>query len=382
MEKVYIARCESYEYELVKEAVFECMDNFPGLKEKLIKGSKVLVKANLLMRKSPEEAATTHPAVVEAIVNYIQKNGCTAIIGDSPGGPYTERALKAIYKATGMEAVAERTGCQLNYDTASIDVWDESSKLLKAMKIIKIAKEVDLIISAAKLKTHGMMTYTGAVKNLFGVIPGLIKAEYHFKMNNIDNFAEHLIDICEHIKPAFSIIDAVECMEGNGPSAGDIRKLGLILSSENPYALDTAAAYIAGIKSLSIPTIRTASARGIFSGDIKELQIDGVKLEAIKAKPFKLPDSVISINFVGNRVPKFMEKVINGVFRPSPIFDLEKCVSCGDCKRSCPPDVIDMSGGKPEADLSKCIRCFCCHELCPKKAISIKKHWLYERLFK
>ena len=65
------------------------------------------------------------------------------------------------------------------------------------MQIIKIATDVDFVVSVAKMKTHGMMTYTGAVKNLFGVIPGLIKAEYHFKMNNENNFAHHLLDISE-----------------------------------------------------------------------------------------------------------------------------------------------------------------------------------------
>ncbi|MFZ5351908.1 MAG: DUF362 domain-containing protein [Bacillota bacterium] len=381
MEKVYIARCNNYDIDNVKKSVYACMESFPELKKKLTKGARVLVKANLLMKKSPDEVTTTHPSVIEAIVRFVQDSGCKAIIGDSPGGPFTVKSLQAIYTATGMAEVAEKTGCELNYDITFSEVWDNNAKLLKSMKIINIAKQVDFIISAAKLKTHGMMTYTGAVKNLFGVVPGLTKAEYHFKMNNAENFAHHLIDICQHIKPAFSIIDGIDGMEGNGPSSGDRIHAGLVLGSTNPFALDTAAAHIIGMSTDAVPTIKAASERGVFSGKISDVDIMGAALQEINVKPFKLPHSA-DINFVRNRVPRFIEKAIVKALRPSPVFDLEKCVSCGDCKRSCPPDVIDMSSGKPVVDLSKCIRCFCCHELCPKKAVDIKRHWIHEKLFK
>lgn len=380
MNKVHIAKCQNYDYQAVEQAVRECFDAIPGFKEKLFEGAKVLVKTNLLMRKNPEDAVTTHPAVIEAIVRYLQALGCKPIIGDSPGGPYNEWNLKGVYKAAGMTAVAERTGCELNFDTSVVEVHNEKAKLLKTMQIIKVAHDVDFVISAAKLKTHGMMTYTGAVKNLFGVIPGIIKAEYHFKMNNTANFAEHLVDICEYVNPVISIIDAIDCMEGDGPSAGIKKHVGLMLASANPYALDVVASGIAGIHPGLIPTVVAAEKRGLAASNIKELEITGVELDQIKVEPFVLPTS-INVNFVGGRVPKFMEKFVTSTFRPQPVFDHGKCVGCEDCKRSCPPDIIKMVNGKPVPDLDKCIRCFCCHELCPVKAVDIKKHWLHEKLF-
>lgn len=381
MEQVNIARCGDYDYENVRNSVYKVLDGIDGIKEKIFRGAKVLVKTNLLMRKRPEEAVTTHPAVVEAVVRYMQDLGCEVIIGDSPGGPFAEWNLKSVYKASGMVEVAERTGCKLNYDTSVVEISNPAAKRLKTMQIIKVAKEVDFVISAAKLKTHGMMTYTGAVKNLFGVIPGLIKADYHLRMNSVDNFADHLIDICETVKPIFSIIDGIEGMEGNGPSAGEKRKVGLILAAENPYALDTAASHIMGMEPLIVPTIRAAKERNLFSGSIKDLEIRGIQLIDIKIPPFRLPCTA-NVNFVGGRVPKYVEKFLMNNLRPKPVFNHELCVSCGDCKRSCPPGIIDMSSGKPVPDLSKCIRCFCCHELCPKNAVDIKKHWLYDKLLK
>lgn len=381
MSIVNIVRCADYKFENVRRAVYEVLDGIEPIKYKITKGSKVLVKTNLLMRKNPDDAVTTHPAVVESIVRYLQDIGCKVIIGDSPGGPFTEWNLRAVYKAAGMMEIAERTGCELNYDTSYVEISNPDAKRLKTMQIIKVVREVDFVISAAKLKTHGMMTYTGAVKNLFGVIPGLVKADYHLRLNSVNNFADHLVDICEAVKPLFSIIDGIEGMEGDGPSAGEKRHVGLLMASENPYALDTVASGIIGIEPMAVPTIRAAKERRLFNGDLRDVRINGVRLDEIRIDPFKLPNST-NVNFVGGRVPKFAEKFLLNSLRPRPEFNYDLCVSCGDCKRSCPPGIIDMSSGKPVPDLSKCIRCFCCHELCPKRAVRIKKHWLYDKVMK
>lgn len=380
MEKVCILSCESYDYELVEKKIFECLDSIENIKPKVRTGSKVLVKANLLKKNSPDDAVTTHPTVVEAIVRYFQQLGCKVIVGDSPGGPFNEKSLMAVYKATGMFDVQKRTGCELNFDTSFVEVKNDEAKMLKNMKIVKVFDEVDFVVSAAKLKTHAMMTYTGAIKNLYGTIPGVTKAEYHFKMNNIENFANAIVDICEYVKPDLSIIDGIEGMEGDGPSSGDKRFVGLIFASENPYALDTVASKIIGIDPLSIPILRAVKERNIFSVDINDIEFLGLKPQDIDIKQFKLPVSA-NVNFVGGRVPKFMENWILNNFRPCPVFDHNICVSCGICAQNCPPKAIDMSKGKPEVDLKRCIRCFCCHELCPKKAIDIKKHVIHERIF-
>jgi uncharacterized protein (DUF362 family)/Pyruvate/2-oxoacid:ferredoxin oxidoreductase delta subunit len=380
MEIVSICQSETYKTEEVEKAVYECLDNITGIKSRIKNGSRVLVKVNLLKKNAPEDAVTTHPAVVEAIVRYLQGLGCRVIIGDSPGGPFTVKRLTSIYKASGMTQVAENTGCELNYDTSAVAVMNENAQKLKHMQIIKVAEDVDFIVSAAKFKTHGMMLYTGAVKNLFGVIPGLTKAEYHLKMNNAENFAHHLVDICEYIKPVFTIIDAIEGMEGDGPSAGEKRHVGLLLASENPYVLDTVGAHIMGIHPLQVPTIKIAKERGIFSGELNDLSVRGLQLTDIQIPPFKLPKS-LSKSLISGMVPQFVEEFLIDTLRAQPVFNYEICISCGECARACPAKVIDMSSGKPIADLNQCIGCFCCHELCPHKAVDIRKKWLHRLLF-
>ena len=54
-----------------------------------------------------------------------------------------------------------------------------------------------------------MATFTGGVKNLFGVIPGVQKAQYHFKMPEVVDFTDALVDICSYVNPSLTIMDGI-----------------------------------------------------------------------------------------------------------------------------------------------------------------------------
>lgn len=374
MSKIAIYKCGDYEYRRVLDTVSMLLDDIPSIK--LLKPGKVLVKTNLLKLNRPEDGVTTHPFVVEGVVRYLQKFGHDVMIGDSPGGPFNPVMLKAIYEASGVASVAARTGCKLNFNTDTIDVKPPASKLVHSLKLVKAFTEVDYVVSCAKLKTHTMMTYTGAVKNLFGMIPGVTKADYHLKLNDKTNFADMLLDVCDYVSPTFSIIDGIQAMEGDGPSSGDIRELGLILAGESPYELDHAAAKIAGLS--NVPTILQAEERGLYSQ--KEIEYTNITPEQLTVIPFRLPGST-HVNFVKGRIPKFVEDFLLNSIRPYPKVKRDVCVGCGICARNCPPKVISMEDHKAVIDTDHCIRCFCCHELCPEKAIGIKRHPLHRLVF-
>lgn len=192
--------------------------------------------------------------------------------------------------------------------------------------------------------------------------------------------AEHLVDICEYVTPVFSVIDAIEGMEGDGPSAGKKRHVGLIMASESPYALDVAGAHLIGLKPEQVPTIQAAVKRGLCSQNVEDITVLGCPFESVKIPPFQLPKS-FDQDLFGRKVPGFLKQILTDALRAKPVFDYNKCISCGECKRGCPAGIIDMSSGKPKPDLSKCISCFCCHELCPVQAVDIKRHWLNRKLF-
>lgn len=376
MSKIGIVKCKTYEYEKVIKEVYRLLNGLDCIKE-MVPGI-VLVKTNLLKKNRPEDGVTTHPYIVEGVVRYLQEKGHKVIIGDSPGGPFLPGLLKSYYETAGLADVANRTNCELNFNTESVDVHNDEAMYLKNMKIVKAFNDVDYVVSCGKLKTHTMMTYTGAVKNLFGVIPGVIKADYHLKMNDISHFANSLIDICEYVNPMFSILDGIEAMEGDGPSSGEIRNLGLILAGENPYDLDYVATKLTSIE--NVPTIIESSKRGLLS-QMEELEYYGDDISAMEIVPFRLPKST-HVNFISGRIPKFVEDFILDNVRPYPIIKEDVCISCAICAKNCPAKVISMDTGKPIINTKECIRCFCCHELCPKSAVDIKKHPLHKMIFR
>lgn len=380
MERVYLAKCESYDKDDVYNAVDKIFKLHGGIDKIVNKGDRIFLKINLVMKKHPEEAATTHPMVVEAVAKKLIEYGCEVIIGDSPGGAYNEKILKSLYKVCGIEGAAKNSGANLNFDCRSEDFDTASNCIVKKLNMIKPPFECDKIITISKLKTHGMAVYTGAVKVLFGMIPGFLKAEYHFKMPEIKDFSNLLVDICETVKPHFSIIDGIVGMEGDGPTAGNPIKTGLLLASVNPYYLDVAGAYLMGLKSQDVPTIQRAIERNICSGKIVDIEFIGEDIHKF-VKGYKIPDTR-SVNFFRGRVPKRLEDFLTYYLSPRPVFDFDICVGCKSCYESCPPKAIKMVNNKPIVDYKSCIRCFCCHELCPKKAVVIYRNRLLTKIFK
>ncbi len=343
-------------------------------------GQRVLLKVNLLMKKRPEEAVTTHPSVVEATVRLVQEAGGIPVIGDSPGGPYNKNALQSIYSRTGLLEVAERTGAELNQDFGQTVRSFPEGRVAKSLVITNCVTEADVIITLSKLKTHGMMTFTGAVKNLFGVIPGLLKAEYHLKMPKIMDFAGLLVDIAQYVKPALSIMDGIVGMEGNGPSAGQPRNIGALLLSIDPFALDVVAADLIGLKPGKVPTIRVAKERGLIAS-LDEIDLKGDARSLWRIQDFIVPKTV-SANFLDMvPLPKSVRGFLLNRVRPRPVFSHDQCKGCSDCVNNCPPKALGMDDQKrPIVDLEACIRCFCCQELCPHQAVEIFRPWLGKKI--
>lgn len=379
--KVVLKYCPEYTAG-VEEILREGLQELGGMSAFVKPGQRVLLKVNLLMKKRPDEAVTTHPSVVEAVVRLVQEAGGLPMIGDSPGGPYTVSALQSIYARSGLKEVAERTGAELNLDIGQEVISHPEGKLVKSLTITKSVLDADVVIPLSKLKTHGMMTFTGAVKILFGVIPGMLKAEYHLKMPDVRSFADLLVDIATWVKPTLSIMDGIVGMEGDGPSAGKPRSTGALLMSENPFALDVAATHLIGLKPEKVPTIMAARERGLVSR-IEEVKLCGDARSLWRIQDFVLPKRV-SLNFLDSvPVPQSVKNFLLNRVRPRPVFQHDKCVGCSDCVKNCPPKALVLNEkNRPQIDLQACIRCFCCHELCPHQAVEIVQPRLGRTLFK
>lgn len=380
-EIVSLVSCRDYEYENVKNSIHESFKNLGGIDKYFSKGETVLLKLNLLMKKSPDKAATTHPIFTKALAEILIQYGVKVIIGDSPGGPFNQRILKGIYKGCGIEDIAQEVGADLNYNTNVVEVINEQGLILKKITAIEVLKKVDKVISVSKLKTHGMMMFTGAVKNMFGIVAGLEKAEYHVRMPEIADFSNALVDICVAAKPVLSFMDGIVGMEGAGPSAGDPRQVGAVIASTSPYHLDVVATSIIGLKSTKVPTIKRCVERELCKGDLQDIELKGDDISKFEINDFVVPE-IRSLDLLEGRIPKFLRDILNDLLQPKPVFIHNKCVGCSDCAESCPPKVIEMVNNKPEVNLDGCIRCFCCQELCPAEAVNIHRPILMKLLAK
>ncbi len=366
--EVSIARCETYDPAAVKAALLEVLAPIHGL-DWVTPGMKIAVKANLMMLKKPEKAATVHPEVVVALCELLIEKGASVVVGDSPGGPFNLAYLTQIYASTGMRRVLD-AGAQLNEDFSTRDVSFPEAVSAKEFQITDYLLKADAIIDLCKLKTHGLMAYTGACKNLFGAIPGTRKSESHYRYSTHTSFANMLVDVCEYCKPRLSIADAVMTMEGNGPSGGTPRLMGAILASFNPHALDVAGAHLMNLGACDVPTLQVAVERGLAPKDVSGLSVFG-DLESFVIPDFQLTPKH-DVQFWGSKDPT-ISKVLTKLFASTPNVDRTGCVGCGECKSVCPANAITLRNRIAEINRQACIRCFCCQEFCPKGAIRVHR---------
>jgi uncharacterized protein (DUF362 family)/NAD-dependent dihydropyrimidine dehydrogenase PreA subunit len=376
---VSIEKCGSYDDHEVRKAVKACLAPLGGLESVVSNGDRVLVKLNLLSAKEPEAAVTTHPAIVKATVELVQELGATPVLGDSPGGGSTAASYKALLEKTGIQDVVDNTGCELvRFDEAKREVAATNAKTFKKLTLAKAVTEADVIIGLPKLKTHNLTYYTGAVKLLYGCVPGLFKTEYHLHTaNDINLFADLLLDIYETCPPALTLMDAIIGMEGAGPSNGKPRKIGLVLSSKSCTALDYVAVTIAGFDPLSVPTVRLAQERGIGPERLEDVRIYGERVQ-----PLIMEDFEKTLTAMLSRTPPFLINALKRFIAVKPVINVTNCKRCGECYRACPPNAIAFKKVEgPNIDYNKCIRCYCCQELCPAGAITVSAP-LIRRLLK
>ena len=368
---VTILRLEDYDRERTEAAVEGLFRSWPGAAA-LTGETRVTIKPNLLMARSPDQATTTHPAVVAAVAAALRRRGVERItVADSPGGPYTAAALGRIYRACGMTEVP---GVTLNQDVTWGSRRAPAGALAEEFHLIRPILEADVVISVGKLKTHGMTTLSGGVKNLFGCVPGLQKPELHYRYPTLDAFSQMLLDLAETAAPDFTIVDAVTAMEGNGPSGGSPRQVGLLAGSVSPFVLDLVLADLIALGVEDVATLRHSLRRGLIPASVSDIHIDGDGYERIP--DFRMPASK-ALDFSGHMPPPVRPLVrwLRRRMTPRPVIQRDKCVGCGKCAESCPARTIQVKEGKAAIDYRRCISCFCCHEMCPVRAIEMGRKW-------
>lgn len=376
---ISIVPCDNYKRKEVTSSLNQAIDAIDGL-DWVQPGMKIAIKTNLVSGSDPKKAVVSHPAVLAVLTETLQKKGATVIIGDSPSGPYTVSALEKNYKLSRMD-IPEEMGASLNTNVATSDGSFPDARIMKKFTYTSWLDDADGIIVVCKLKTHGMMRLSANVKNMFGAIPGTMKPEYHYRFPKHEDFANMLVDINEYFKPKLYITDAIIGMEGNGPTAGNPRKIGALLASTNPHALDVVCATLIDIDPDTVPTIHEAYLRGLGPNKLADIPKEEIFGEI---EPFIVHDydnAVIksTITF-SNRIPEFLIPVVTAVLQSKPKVKKSECIGCKKCAKVCPAHAIVMKNGKPVIDRNVCIRCFCCQEFCPKGAMKVHRNSIVKML--
>jgi len=377
--RVSLVRCDTYDEGTVLDSVkrgFEQIGGLPGL---IRPGESIVLKPNVLMGSDPAKCVTTHPSLFRAVGRLLQEVGAVLSCGDSSGFGSCESNMRR----AGLKRVADDMGIPLADFDNGRQVVHGGARLNKKFVIANGVLDAQGLVSLPKLKTHGLMRYTGALKNQFGCIPGMLKGQFHIKMPDPYDFATMLADLTAFVKPRLYVMDGVLAMEGNGPQSGNPRKLGVLMFSTDPVALDAIACRIIGLNPEFVPTNLAGEEAGLGT-----CRYDSIEVVGDDIRQFITPDFDVvrkrPLPFSGGRLRAF----IKNRTCPRPVIDHDKCTRCGTCFQVCPvdPQAIHWDPADevnyPRHDYDRCIRCYCCQELCPEGAIGIKGTLLGDMFFR
>jgi uncharacterized protein (DUF362 family)/Pyruvate/2-oxoacid:ferredoxin oxidoreductase delta subunit len=355
---VSVVACKEYDLDALRQTVKACLEPLGGLPRFVKPGMRVLLKPNLLAAAEEEQAVTTHPMLVRAVAELVQAAGGRVLIGDSPAGPISGNA--EVMHKSGMLAAAEACGASLVPFESVVWKQNQGADYFIARPVL----EADLLINLPKIKTHSQTLYTGAVKNLFGVIPGERKMEVHIRAPGAQDFGRELVNLLELVTPALTIQDGIHGQEGNGPGAGGTpHAYGCLAASTDPVALDTVIAQAMGFGPGAVLHLVQAGARHLGVSDPNKIRVV-TRSGVLDFGTLTLPASHWYM-----RVPAWMSTPVRGVLKLRPVVNNITCTGCGKCAKSCPGQAITV--GKPShVNLKKCVGCMCCSEVCPEGAIT------------
>jgi len=367
-----------YDPDRVLAGLRACLEPLGGMPAFVRPGQRVLLKPNLLGPFAVERAVTTHPAVVRAAILLVHEAGGQVFVGDSSA----MGQLAGVVRACGLAPVLAETGAQvLDFsEAAEFDVPEH--KVVPRLTLAKSLSQVDVVITLPKLKTHSQMTLTAALKNQYGCIPGALKSQWHFRLQQPEWLASLILDVNRAVRPSLAILDAVIAMEGAGPTSGTPRQLGALLAGADLAALDTMACHLIGLDPLRVPLLAAAREQGFGETCLERIQVAGADWQSLAAPDFKKVEQLSDVL----RLLPLPKPALNWLRRQwtlRPQIIDGRCTRCGICEKGCPVKPAAIHPHAPPSERledDRCIRCYCCHEFCPSHGIELRAPWLARHL--
>lgn len=367
--KVAVVRCSSYEEPRLREAVCQSLELIGGLGAIVGTGSKVFVKINHLSPGSPpERAIVTHPLFTRQVLAFLKDLGADITVGDDIQSGSVDG-----FEVSGYGAMCRKMGVRLiNLKSVGFrEVPCPGGECLKSVYISAAVLDADHIIDLPKLKTHSFTAFTGAVKNMYGVIPYGSRLDLHSRFSGGEAFSRMLVDVFACVSPRLTIMDGIVAMEGPGPAGGAPRSVGLVLASRDAVALDAVAQDLVGFGPDDVETTMSAGRRGLGTADLDAIETAGETIEEARVKRFR--KAALPVGLLKRKLPSFLYAYISGELILSPAVVSASCTGCEECFRVCPRRAVVMEGGRARILGEPCIRCLCCHEVCRAGAIRLRQ---------
>jgi len=368
MEKVYLSRCRSYSLEEVRAAIRSILDRMDF---KLPHNKTVFLKPNIMTQNRPGQHTVTHFSLVAVLCELLSANGCRVQIGDSIAFYQTGLTRKA-FQTTGMQDVARRYGAELiALDEDKLVSIPSGYAPWAELFIPRSILDADLVFNIPKLKTHSGLRFSGAIKNMFGVLPGGYKQKIHMWTANDFELSDVFLDLERILRPALHLMDGVYGLDGGPTAFGKPAAMGYIIASRNAAALDTAACRMIGYQPEDIPALARALDHKLIS-DFENIEVHlPDTIERVRdIKPVKLFKHLKK-----GPVPLCVQK--KGAFilhtPVVPIIKTERCSRCWECLDFCTPGAVSLGDDSyPGIDSKRCIQCYTCLAACREGAFRIK----------
>jgi uncharacterized protein (DUF362 family) len=261
-------------------------------------GDRVLLKPNLLTGARPDKECVTRPELVRCVAELVIAAGGKPFFGDSPAFG----SALGVAKANGyLPMMAELDLPVIEFHGKRYETVSEN---FNNLLLSKEAMEADVVINLPKVKSHMQLTMTLGVKNLFGCVPGKMKAWWHMEAGkDAARFGDMLVATARAINPDLTIIDGIIGHEGNGPSGGEPCELGVLGASTNVFALDVAMLELLNVEAEIVPTAAAAIRAGL-APTLAEIEFPLMRPVDLSRTDWKLPEALMPIDFALPRVIK------------------------------------------------------------------------------
>jgi len=290
---VSLLRASSYDIKALRASLELLLEPFGGLATLVKPGDRVLLKPNLLTGGRPAKECTTRPELVYCVAQMVQAAGGKPFLGDGPAFG----SAKGVAKANGFLPFTEALNLPIIEFHAQR--YQTVSEQFDHLRLCKEAMEADVVINLPKVKSHVQLTLTLGVKNLFGCVPGKMKAWWHMEAGKDANrFGEMLVETARAISPDLTILDGIMGHEGNGPSGGEPRFLGLLGASRDVFALDRALVEVLNADPKDVPTVAAAQRLGL----CPHIDFPLLEPQELKVIDWRLPEQMMPIDFGAPRV--------------------------------------------------------------------------------